>query len=207
MDRGEAADPMPPLLEEEPAIESPADHDLQRECPALPSVPSSMNLYRRRSVFVQLVAISATLSIAAMVAFTGYPSHVIGSCGGGNGTSFEPLSRGSDEDISSRFATKDDELRILVEDCARKLELPEDVCDPEKPISKNSFQVPLMSSGNLDCGFEVRFQEVLLLTMSIDCQPCGDTCSSAACSRLMSRTVPYGLPCMHMLPTESYFLI
>lgn len=50
----------------------------------------------------------------------------------------------------------EDDLKLHIQDCAQRLELPGHICDPKKPIRDNSYQVPYMSSGDLACGFEVR---------------------------------------------------
>lgn len=50
------------------------------------------------------------------------------------------------------------ELARLVEQCATSLKLPRGICGSSRtPIEDNSYHVPYMGSGRLDCGFEVSF--------------------------------------------------
>lgn len=62
----------------------------------------------------------------------------------------------------------EDQRRVLIQDCAQNLRLPESVCDPRSTVRDNSYEVPYMTSGKLECGFEVRSM-MLLVTEIHDC--------------------------------------
>ena len=66
------------------------------------------------------------------------------------------------------IATSEQKLRLLVNECAMRLELPGNVCEHtvlphldfedrrhETPLPEH-YRVPSMESGDLPCGFEVR---------------------------------------------------
>lgn len=52
------------------------------------------------------------------------------------------------------------EIRQLVKDCAARLQLPGNLCfgseQKEEPILEHDYRMPLMESGSVACGFEVR---------------------------------------------------
>lgn len=85
------------------------------------------------------------------------------SMSGRQGCSENHCERGTHRMLLLPKAFGDDQRRVLIQDCAQNLTLPESICDPRSPADGNSYEVPYMTSGKLECGFEVR--SVMLLVI------------------------------------------